>query len=101
MSESARSIEETLRLGFAPVYLKVADDTLRHAGHAGAASGGGHYRVTLVSTAFEGKSRLEQHRMVYAALGGMIGREIHALALTTIPASGWTGGDATGGPAGP
>ncbi|MGH9750305.1 MAG: BolA family protein [Candidatus Polarisedimenticolia bacterium] len=94
MTDTAGRIEAILRLRFAPAHLEIVDDSLRHAGHAGAASGGGHFRVTLVSAAFEGKSRLDQHRMVHAALGGMIGREIHALALKTIPASEWPGGPA-------
>jgi stress-induced morphogen len=45
--------------------------------------GGDHFRATVVSTAFSGKSRLEQHRMVYAVFGAEIGGPIHALSLTT------------------
>jgi stress-induced morphogen len=45
--------------------------------------GGDHFRATVVSTAFTGKSRLEQHRMVYAVFGTEIGGPIHALSLTT------------------
>jgi stress-induced morphogen len=45
--------------------------------------GGDHFRATVVSSAFSGKSRVEQHRMVYAVFGGEIGGPIHALSLTT------------------
>ena len=45
--------------------------------------GGDHFRATVVSSAFSGKSRLEQHRMVYAVFGAEIGGPIHALSLTT------------------
>ena len=66
-----------------PVRFELTDDSARHAGHAGAQAGGGHYIVTIVSPAFAGLSLLEQHRLVYDTLGGMMGREIHALALNT------------------
>ena len=62
----------------------VEDESALHAGHAGAASGGGHYRVRVVSPLFEGKNRVERHRMVYAALAEEMQHTIHALALTTL-----------------
>ena len=55
-----------------------------HAGHAGAAAGGGHYTVTIVSTAFAGLSRVERHRMVYDVLKDLMAGPIHALALRTV-----------------
>ena len=63
-------------------HVEISDDSHRHAGHAGAASGG-HYTVTVVSPDFAGKSSVERHRMVYAALGDYMQRGIHALALIT------------------
>ncbi|HWL68695.1 MAG TPA: BolA family transcriptional regulator [Geminicoccus sp.] len=52
------------------------------------AGDGDHYRAVIVSEAFRGKSRIQQHQMVYAALGGRMGGELHALALSTsVPAS--------------
>jgi BolA protein len=66
-----------------PVRFELTDDSAKHAGHAGAKAGGGHYIVTIVSQSFAGLSLLEQHRLVYDTLGEMMGREIHALALTT------------------
>jgi len=77
-------IEAILRRRFAPLRLEIGDDSARHSGHAGAAAGGGHFQVTIVSAAFEGKPLLDRHRMVNDALGEMIGREIHALGLRTL-----------------
>ena len=77
------TIERTLRERLAIERIEITDDSRRHAGHAGAASGGGHYIVTIVSSDFAGKSTLERHRMVYDALGALMQREIHALVLTT------------------
>lgn len=66
-----------------PESVEVIDDSASHAGHAGAREGGGHFILTVVSSRFAGKSRIERHRMVYAALGPLMQREIHALALQT------------------
>ena len=85
------AIGRILKASFSPVHLEVRDESAAHAGHAGAASGGGHYAVTIVSAVFEGKTLLEQHRMVNAALGHLIGREVHALALKTAAPSAWKG----------
>jgi BolA protein len=63
--------------------LEVIDDSASHAGHAGAASGGGHYQLTIVSPRFIGVPRIERHRLVYAALAPLMKHEIHALALRT------------------
>ncbi len=67
-----------------PVELSIEDDSARHAGHVGAASGGGHYNLRLVSPRFEGKSRVERHRLVYDALAELMQREIHALAMVLL-----------------
>lgn len=64
-----------------PQRLDIADDSAKHAGHAGAASGGGHYRMTIVSPLFAGLPTLARHRRVYDALGAMMKREIHALSI--------------------
>ena len=77
-------IEAILRRRFAPERLEIRDDSARHAGHAGAAAGGGHFEVVIVSAAFAGAPLLDRHRMVNDALGKMIGREIHALGLRTL-----------------
>ena len=64
-----------------PQRLEVADDSHKHAGHAGARGGQGHFSVDIVSAAFAGKLPLARHRLVYAALGDMMQTDIHALAI--------------------
>jgi len=64
-----------------PESLEIQDDSAAHAGHAGARDGGGHYRVVIVASAFAGQPAQRRHRMVYAALGEMMAREIHALTI--------------------
>ena len=64
-----------------PVSLEVADDSHKHAGHAGARTGQGHFSVHVVSQAFAGKPPLARHRLVYAALGAMMETDIHALSI--------------------
>ena len=76
-------IEAILRRRFSPSQFELRDDSAKHAGHAGATSGGGHYHLVLVSAEFEGHTRVEQHRMVYDALTDLIPDKIHALGLTT------------------
>lgn len=82
-------IEARLRHRLAPLYLEIDDESAAHRGHPGAAAAGGHYRVLVVSAAFEGRSRLERHRMVYEALGDLMRSAIHALALRTAAQSEW------------
>ena len=77
-------IEQTLRHSLEAVEIEVEDESALHAGHAGAASGGGHYRVRIVSPLFTGKNRVQRHRMVYGALADEMQHAIHALALTTL-----------------
>jgi BolA protein len=67
-----------------PAQLAIEDDSARHAGHPGAAAGGGHYTLRLVSPRFEGRSRVERHRLVYDAVAGLMQREIHALAMVLL-----------------
>ena len=77
-------IESTLRQALSATEVQVIDESDLHAGHAGAASGGGHYRVTVVSPLFSGKNPVQRHRLVYAALADDMQQAIHALALTTL-----------------
>ena len=65
-----------------PAQIKIVDDSHKHAGHAGARSGGGHYQLFIVSPRFAGKPTVARHRMVYSALGEMMKHEIHALHIT-------------------
>ena len=64
-----------------PESVEILDESGAHAGHAGAQSGGGHYQLVIVSRAFDGKPAQQRHRMVYDALGPMMKKEIHALAI--------------------
>ena len=68
----------------APENVLLEDESAQHAGHAGAASGGGHFRLTLVSPQFRTLSTLARHRLVYAAMGELMQREIHALSITAL-----------------
>ncbi|MFS2002349.1 BolA family protein [Duganella sp. CT11-25] len=70
-----------------PVELVLEDDSALHAGHAGAASGGGHYNVRIVSLQFEGLKLVTRHRLVYDSVHDMMHKEIHALAITALAPS--------------
>ncbi|WP_440225782.1 BolA family protein [Dokdonella sp. MW10] len=74
-------IRERLEQTFAPTHLVVRDDSHRHAGHAGARDGRGHFSVELASEAFRGQAPLARHRAVYAAMGDLMQTDIHALAI--------------------
>lgn len=78
------TINTLLREAFAPLECEVDDESALHAGHAGAASGGGHYRLRLVSDRFEGVGKVGRHRLVYDCLRGLMQKEIHALAMTLL-----------------
>jgi BolA protein len=73
---------EKLKAAFAPVSVDVQDESHQHAGHSGSRPGGEtHYRVYIVSEAFQGKSRIERHRMVNATLAQELAGSVHALAV--------------------
>jgi BolA protein len=75
-------ITATLRERLDPIRLVVEDESQQHFGHAGWREGGEtHFRIDVVSPAFEGKSRVERHRVVNAALAGAFERGLHALAI--------------------
>ncbi len=80
---SVRSqIEKKLQVAFQPESLQVVDESHLHAGHAGARpEGETHFRVTLVSSAFAGKSRLERHRLVNDVLSAELADRVHALSI--------------------
>lgn len=77
-------IRARLEAAFAPQALQVVDDSHRHAGHAGAQDGRGHFNVHIVSERFAGTNPLQRHRMVYEALGTLMTTDIHALQLTAL-----------------
>lgn len=80
-------IRAALQAALAPIELEVGDDSALHVGHAGAASGGGHYSVKIVSSRFEGLRLVMRHRLVYDAVHDMMRAEIHALAITALAPS--------------
>ena len=73
--------ENDLRKAFAVEELYIEDESHLHAGHAGAASGGGHFKLTIISPDFKGLSPVARHRAVYTALNQHIPQEIHALTI--------------------
>ncbi len=73
MAMQAKDIETLIQEAFPDAVVQITD----------LAGDGDHYAATVVSSAFKGKSRVQQHQMVYAALKGRMGGELHALALTT------------------
>jgi BolA protein len=72
-------IRERLQAAFAPSELEVLDEGHKHVGHAG--EGKGHFHVRIVSAAFAGQPPIKCHRMVYAALDGLMNNRIHALSI--------------------
>ena len=80
------SVAETIRARLQqlePQALELVDESEMHRGHAGHREGGGtHWRLSIVSQRFSGRSTLERHRMVYGALGALMQHPIHALAIT-------------------
>ena len=78
MERSAR-LKSYLEQAFQPTQLQIMDDSHAHAGHSH--EGGGHFSVSICSDHFEGRTLIERHRMVYAAVGEMMPRDIHALSI--------------------
>ena len=78
-------IRTKLEQALAPVSLEIIDESHRHEGHSGSKpSGETHFNVTIVSAAFEGKTRIARHRMVFDVLKAQMDAPIHALALSTL-----------------
>lgn len=74
-------IRAALTAAFAPQHLVIEDESHLHVGHAGAATGRGHFRVEIVAAAFAGQPAVARHRQVYAALAGLMQSDIHALSV--------------------
>lgn len=87
MSDRISAIRDRLTATFAPLECQLTDDSHLHAGHAGAASGAGHFTVRLVSDRFEGLNRVARHRLVYDCLRDMMHSDIHALAIIALAPS--------------
>lgn len=76
--------EQDLKKAFSIEHLQIEDESHLHAGHAGAASGGGHFKLTIVAPEFKGLNLVARHRAVYAALNRHIPVEIHALTINAM-----------------
>jgi BolA protein len=84
MTDRVTLIEKHLRDAFDVQDVQIIDDSAAHRGHPGAQSGGGHFNVTIVSQVFDGKTLLQRHRQVYAALRDLMPEEIHALSIKAL-----------------
>ena len=80
----AQRIDALLRAAFEPQRLEVRDDSPGHRGHGGHDPLGSHFHVEMVSSRFNGKSRLGKQRLVYDALASMFPGEIHALTMLLL-----------------
>jgi len=78
------TIRDRITEALEPTILELMDDSAQHRGHAGSAGGAGHYTVNIASVKFQGKSKVECHKLIYSALAGMITDEIHALKIKII-----------------
>jgi BolA family transcriptional regulator, general stress-responsive regulator len=75
------AIRAAIETALAPASLEIEDESHKHAGHAGARDGRGHFRVDVVSSAFAGMTPIARHRAVYAAVGELMTTDIHALVI--------------------
>ena len=80
MSNRVTLIEQRLRAALEPERLAIVDDSAAHAGHSGAREGG-HFTIHIVAAAFAGKTPIQRHRLVHAAVADLMRREIHALSI--------------------
>jgi BolA family transcriptional regulator, general stress-responsive regulator len=87
MTDRLELIRSRLTATFSPMECQLQDESHLHAGHAGAASGGGHYRLHIVSERFEGLNRVTRHRLVYDCLRDMMHTDIHALTINAVAPS--------------
>lgn len=88
---TSQIIRQLLTEALKPDVLEIIDNSAAHAGHTGARSGG-HYHVTIVSDAFEGKSMVQRHQLIYQALGDLMKQQIHALGINALTPSEETKG---------
>lgn len=79
--QRVEAIRTALVAALAPQSVEIEDESHRHAGHAGAADGRGHFRVDVISEAFSGMTPIARHRVVYSALGKLLETDIHAVAI--------------------
>ena len=82
--ERIRLFKMDLEKAFSVRQLTIEDESHLHAGHSGAASGGGHFKLTIVAPEFDSLSSVARHRAIYAALNRHIPKEIHALTISAL-----------------
>lgn len=70
--------------GLEPEAIEITDESALHAGHAGGRAGGGHFQLTIISKHFTGQDAIARHRLVYKALGALMGNRIHALSINAL-----------------
>jgi len=87
MNERIEKMRDRLTATFNPLECQLVDDSHLHVGHAGAASGAGHYSVRIVSDRFDGLNRVARHRLVYDCLRDMMTSDIHALNIIALAPS--------------
>ncbi|MDR3394404.1 MAG: BolA family transcriptional regulator [Parasulfuritortus sp.] len=83
MSATVEQLKQRLAV-LEPQQLDVTDESALHTGHSGAAGGGGHYRLIIVSEHFKGMNAVARHRAIYQALGDMMREQIHALSISAF-----------------
>jgi len=83
-AERIEEIRSRLELAFKPESLLVEDQGHLHVGHEGARDGRGHFRVMIVSDAFNGLNMIKRHRAIYGQMGSLMQSDIHALAIEAI-----------------
>ncbi len=82
--DRVEAIRQHLTDALSPEHLDIVDESHMHKGHAGAASGAGHFKVTIISNIFAGQATLARHRMVYEAVDNLMPSEIHALSIKAM-----------------
>lgn len=88
----ANQIQKILETSLRATLVQVDDESHRHAGHRGRQdplSQGGHFNLRVVSPQFAGKPLLQRHRLIYAALDDLMGRDIHALSIQAHAPEEW------------
>lgn len=81
------ALMQTRLADLAPESLIIEDESAAHHGHVGAQNGAGHFKITLICQAFEGKNRIARHRMIYERLNDQMPHRIHALAIVALAPS--------------
>ena len=83
MNDIAAKLRDRLAV-LHPEVLEIHDDSAEHVGHAGAADGGGHFSIVIVSQAFAGLPRLQRHQQVYRQVADLLPHPVHALSIKAL-----------------